>query len=187
MRQETRALWRSGLSFAVLTGMVVGVLWWLLAPGGAFYGKGTDATIWLPRDAVLGILLALAGAFSAMVTMRTSSQSRPPSRRSSQRRRRALGSATKHAAAPMAIVILAVSGLVGSVVAWRMGVFAGDLFQTPPENMPNPSIVFSLRSGPLLLLWPLLATVVLFVWSLLSYAFVPSPDETLHTTAGANG
>jgi hypothetical protein len=176
MRQDTRDMWRRGLSFAILTGLAVGVLWWLLAPGGAFYGKGTDATIWLPRDAVLGILLALAGAFSAMVTMR----------RSPQRRRRAVGSAAKPAVAPMAIVILAVSGLVGSVVAWRMGVFAGDLFQTPPENMPNPSIVFSLRSGPLLLVWPLLASVVLFVWSLVSYAFVPSPEETLHTTAGAN-
>ncbi|WP_425864320.1 hypothetical protein [Arthrobacter sp. TWP1-1] len=176
MNQDTRELWRRGLSFGILTGLVVGVLWWLLAPGGAFYGKGTDATIWLPRDAVLGILLALAGVFSAVVTMRRSSPGHS-----------AQGSAAKQAVAPMAIVILAVSGLVGSVVAWRMGVFAGDLFQTPPDNMPNPSIVFSLRSGPLLLVWPLLASVVLFVWSLVSYAFVPSPDETLHTTAEANG
>ncbi|ALV45471.1 hypothetical protein SAMN04489740_0814 [Arthrobacter alpinus] len=171
-RNESRALWRRGLSSAAIVGACAGVLWWLAAPGGAFYGQGTDATTWLPRDAVLGTLLLVAGIVSGVLTMR---------------RRRVRVKTGGGPLRSLSVLVLALSGVAGSIIAWRVGVFAGDLFQTPPDNMPNPSIVFSLRSGPVLLVWPLVSSLVVFIWSLVSFAYVPSTDETLHTTAGANG
>jgi hypothetical protein len=153
------------LHLPALTGIAAGILWWLLAPGGALYGDGTDIASWFPRDATLAILLLLAGAAGGVAAIRR----RP------------------RAAAGVLMLALVVGGFAGSVIAWRMGVFAGDLFRTPPANMPNPSIVFSLRSGPVLLLWPLVSVLVFFVWNLFTYAFHPMPEEPVHSTGGVNG
>jgi hypothetical protein len=135
-------------------GIVVGIAWWLAAPGGAFYGKGTDYTIWFPRDLVLAGLGVLAGLASAILLVRATN---------------------RHGAGAMArLLAVIVGGLLGSVIAWRIGIFAGDLFQTPPTNMPNPSIVFSLRASTVLLLWPLVTAVTVFLYSFVAYAFLPA-------------
>ena len=79
------------------------------------------------------------------------------------------------------MLALLVSGLAGSVLAWRIGVFAGDLFQTVPENLPSPSMIFSLRSPSVLLLWPLASAAVLFVVHFIGYYFArPLDGSTGH-------
>ncbi|WP_449372506.1 hypothetical protein [Arthrobacter psychrolactophilus] len=176
MPEGSTALWRRGITSSVLTGIGAGILWWLLAPGGAFYGAGTDFFSWLPRDAVLAGLLIVAGALSAVLTMR---RPRP-------RRRRASFS-NQPGDTRLRVIILLLSGFLGAVIAWRMGVFAGDLFQTPPENMPHPSMVFSLRSGPVLLFWPLTSALVVWIWTLISYSFVPVMNDSLHEVNELNG
>lgn len=169
---DTRAVWRRWLAFSAVAGVAAGILWWLLAPGGAFYGDGKDFEVWLPRDATLGLLMLVAGILSAVLVLR--------GRRKTARQGSAPASGTETAL----MAALAVGGFAGSVIAWRIGVFAGDLFHTPPDNMANPSIVFSLRSASVLILWPLASIAVVFVSTLVSYSFFPAPVESRAEAAG---
>ncbi|MDJ0313235.1 hypothetical protein [Arthrobacter sp. H35-D1] len=154
-------MWGRWLAVFGITGAAAGILWWLAAPTGAFYGDGKDYIEWFPRDAVLALLLTLAGVGAGLLALWT------------RRRRRRNGDGTVVPEGVL-VLVLAVGGLAGSVLAWRMGVFAGDLFGSPPSPMENPSMVFSLRSGPVLVLWPLASVLVLFLRSLYSYAFLPA-------------
>lgn len=163
MKAEARPAapwWRRFLDFSIATAVVVGILWFLMAPGGAFHGDRNDFNGWFARDAVLGILLAAAGTATAAhaMTARHRAKNADPDR-------------PENSAAFAAVIALA--AMVGSVVAWRTGVFAGDLFQSPPADMANPSMVFSLRSGAALLLWPLTSMLTVFLWSALS---PPAPE-----------
>ncbi|MDJ0318156.1 MULTISPECIES: hypothetical protein [Arthrobacter] len=170
----TGGVWREWLGFSAVTGVGAGVLWWLLAPGGAFYGEGKDFEIWFPRDATLSGLLLLAGILAAVLVHRGRMRSSRP--------------ADSPASSSQGILLLAVAvgGLVGSVIAWRVGVFAGDLFHTPPNNMTSPSMVFSLRSASVLILWPMASLLIIFISNLLSYAFGPvsgNPRASIATDA----
>ena len=149
--------WQRWFTLSAGAGVVLGILWWLAAPGGAFYGDGKDYAIWLARDLVLGGLCVLAGLTAAVLLVRAAA-------------RRGGG-----ADATARLLAVVAGGLLGSVLAWRMGVFAGDLFRTPPDNMPNPSMVFSLRSPTVLLLWPLATAAAVFLFTFLTNAFVPTP------------
>lgn len=173
---DSRTHWRHGLGFSAVLGAVLGVAWWLLAPGGAFYGDGEDYTAWFPRDAVLAVLMVAGGILSAVWLLR-------------QRR------VSAHGPLPMAaFAAMVVGGFAGSVIAWRMGVFAGDLFHTPANNLPHPSMVFSLRSQTVLILWPLASVITAFVAQLFSYATYPATptptqgasEETLPSHTGQN-
>lgn len=155
--------WQTWLAYFAVSGFAAGVLWWLLAPGGAFYGAGTDFAVWFPRDATLAALLVLAGVLSAVLALRGQFLLK--------RRRKSIADKPSRAL----YVALVVGGLAASVLAWRTGVFAGDLFQTPPENMPSPSMVFSLRSPTVLILWPLTTSVVVFLRQLVAYSFTSGP------------
>lgn len=147
--------WLRWLGLSAAGGVAAGLTWWLAAPGGAFYGQGKDYTIWVARDLVLAGLMVLGGLTAAGLLIR---------------------SAARHGSgATVRLVAVLAGGLLGSVLAWRTGVFAGDLFQTPPDNMPSPSIVFSLRSPSVLLLWPLATSVAVFLYTFLAYTFVPPP------------
>ncbi|WP_051388764.1 hypothetical protein [Arthrobacter sp. 35W] len=139
------SLWRWFTSTAA-AGIVVGALWWVLAPGGAFFGSGEDFNLWLPRDLVLALLGALAGVVVAAVLL--------PQLRS-------MGSAAKAMAAVLG------SGM-GSLAAWQLGLFAGSLWQHVAADAPSASIAFSLRSTSVLLVWPGTAALVLFAAALLS-------------------
>ncbi|WP_146238873.1 hypothetical protein [Arthrobacter livingstonensis] len=157
MATAQAAGWQRWFALSSGAGVVLGILWWLAAPGGAFYGEGKDYTIWVARDLVLAGLGVLAGLTAAVLLVRA---------------------AARHgggAGATARLLAAAAGGLLGSVLAWRLGVFAGDLFQTPPDNLPNPSMVFSLRSASVLLLWPLVTTAVVFLYTFLAYSFVPAP------------
>lgn len=132
------------LSMPALAGILVGVLWWLLAPGGALYGQGTDTAVWLPRDLVLGGLCLLAGLISAAVLV--------PQRRSQ--------------AAWLKVSAALLGGILGSVVAWQIGTLAGAVWGTEVSGAMNESVAFSLRSYSVLLLWPLGCALLFFVASL---------------------
>ena len=155
------------LRIAGVVGALAGVLWFLVAPGGALHGQGTDSNTWFARDAALGILLCAAGVGTAVQAMLA--------------RRKTLRAAPERHAGVFP-VILGLAALLGSIVAWRIGVFAGDLFQRPPATLANPSIVFSLRSGAVLLLWPLPSLLVVFLWSMISYSFDTSPTPEVDST-----
>ncbi|MDQ0275802.1 hypothetical protein QO003_000105 [Arthrobacter silviterrae] len=155
--------WLRWFALSALAGIGLGALWWLAAPGGAVYGDVRDYNTWLGRDLVLGVLAVAGGLASACLLV------------GAGRRRGAVS--TAHFAA----VIL--GALLGSVLAWRTGVFAGDLFHVPPANMASPSMVFSLRVPSILLLWPLACAATVFVWTTVNYAIVPSPQEA-RATAG---
>lgn len=167
-RATPGAPWNSWLAFFAATGAGAGLLWWLLAPGGAVYGDGSDFKVWFPRDATLALLLTLAGVFSAVVALRG------PRRLRRRRPRRPVQDEAEKPSLPLYFGLL-LGGLVASVLAWRSGVFAGDLFQTPPANMASPSMVFSLRSPTVLLLWSLSTSLVIFGSKLFAYSFLAGP------------
>lgn len=156
----TAATWRKWLGVTLTLGAIMGAAWFVLAPGGAIYGEGKDFATWFPRDATLAVLLLVAGVLSAVLLLLQA-----------RKDRRVWASATLTLA-------LLVGGLAGSVLAWRVGVFAGDLFLTVPTNLPSPSMIFSLRSPSVLLLWPLASAAVLFVVHFIGYYFAGSLDDS---------
>lgn len=133
-------------------GIPVGLLWWLLAPGGLnlitrdpSLGDGANPEVWLPRDLTLAGLFVFAGCLVAVFIM-----DKP--RRSAQ----------LHLALGLA------GGLAGAVIAWQAGVFAGQLWGAPADTSVNASVAFSLRSLAVVLLWPAATAVSVFVISLLN-------------------
>ncbi len=175
-RPASGTAWQPWLAYFAVTGMVAGILWWLLAPGGAFYGDGRDYEVWFPRDATLAALLVLGGISSAVLALRGRFLPRQSS------------AETVEKPSPALFAALLVGGVAASVIAWRTGVFAGDLFQTPPENMANPSMVFSLRSPSVLILWPLACSAVVFLRRLFAYAFAGGPAvETVPSRSAHTG
>ncbi|WP_125615667.1 hypothetical protein [Specibacter cremeus] len=122
-------------------GIPVGVLWWLLAPGGAFFGSGKDINLWVSRDLALGGLGVVAGV--AVSAVLVPAMGRP-------------GAVVK-------VVVATLGAVLGSLLAWRLGVFLGGLFAPQPADAPSPSIAFSLRSPSILLLWPLAGCLVTFL------------------------
>lgn len=153
--------WRRCVDATAGVAVVVGALWFLMAPGGALAGNTDDFNSWFARDAVLGMLLSSAGIVTAVQAMLA-------------RRKNRTGAPGRQENSWAFAAILALAAMAGAVLAWRVGVFAGDLFQRPPANMANPSMVFSLRSGAVLLLWPLSSMLVVFFWSMLSHSFSPA-------------
>lgn len=143
------------LLLPAVAGILVGVAWWLLAPGGAFIGSGKDFAHWPLRDLVLGGLGVLAGI--TMAVLLAPSVGRPR-------------------AVPRVITAV-VGGLLGSLVAWQIGLFAGHLFAPVAADASNPSIAFSLRSPSILLLWPLAVAAVVFLVTLVGQFSGPAKLE----------
>ena len=132
-------------TIAVL-GIPVALLWWVAAPGGAFYGQGTDALIWFPRDVVLAGLLLVAGLATGSFLV-------------PQRHRQGSW---------LTALVAIVASAVAAVIAWQLGTFIGvwwgpDLAETSVE-----SVAFSLRSYAALALWPFGCAAVFFVANLAS-------------------
>ncbi|XAS68984.1 hypothetical protein V3C33_06865 [Micrococcaceae bacterium Sec5.7] len=140
-------LWLAGVAAA---GVPAGLLWWLLAPGGLnlltrdpAFGSGTNTGAWLPRDLTLAALFLFAGCLVAvLLSGKSYSQSK--------------------------FVLGIVGGLVGSVIAWRTGVLAGQWWGGSADTSVNESIAFSLRSFAVLTLWPAATAAATFILSLLS-------------------
>lgn len=149
---------RRHAGWSLCGGLLAGTLWWLLAPGGAFYGDPADPQSWFARDAVLGMLLAAAGLVSGMAAVR--------------------GLSRRPDGVPMLLVLgVLAGGFLGAVAAWRMGDFSADLFGHVPAQIPHESAHFSLRSGAVLIIWPLVSIIVMFATWLFSYCFVPPREK----------
>lgn len=129
----------------------MGLLWWLLAPGGVnlitgnpALADGSNPDVWLPRDLTLAGLYVFAGCLVAVLLSDKGSRD-----------------------AQAAFVISLAGGLGGAFIAWQTGVLAGHLWGMPAETSVNPSTAFSLRSLSVLLLWPAATATSMFVLSLL--------------------
>lgn len=142
-------------------GVPLGLLWWLLAPGGLnlltrdpALGAGTNPAVWFPRDLVLAALFLFAGCLVAVLLV---AKSRDFSR--------------------LKLVLSVLGGLVGALAAWRIGVLAGQWWGGSIEVSANKSIAFSLRSYAVLAIWPASTAAATFVISLVSL-LNRAPDDT---------
>ena len=148
------APWRQAAAIAV-SGVPVGLLWWLLAPSGLnlltgdpALAAGSNTATWLPRDLVLAGLFLLAGCVAG-----------------------ALVSGSKHEVPTSGTVVLVVlAGALGAVIAWATGVLSAGWWGAPVDASANASIAFSLRSYAVLAIWPAAIALAIFLQSL----FAPS-------------
>lgn len=159
------------LAVPAAAGAPLGIIWWLLAPGGLnlitrdpAFGSGTNPDVWLPRDLALAALLVFAGCLLAVFL------------------------ADKKRADPQADLVMGlVGGLCGAAVAWQAGLLAAQLWAPAVDASANASIAFSLRAWPVLLLWPAATAISVFVLELLSLLGRKSdggPHQSRHVAAG---
>jgi hypothetical protein len=143
----------------------VGTLWWILAPGGLnlmtrnpSLTDGTNPEVWLLRDLTLAGLFVFAGClFGVFMADKT--------RRNGQQD----------------LLLALGGGLIGAVMAWQAGIFAGQVWGPPADASLNASVAFSLRSMSVLLLWPAATAVAVFAISLLNLLKRrPFPEDNGH-------
>lgn len=148
-RRSARLPWKWFAAVAA-GGVPVGLLWWLLAPGGLnlitrnpALADGTHSEVWLPRDLTLAGLCVFAGCLVAVFLTETGGRD-----------------------AQAAFLLGLAGGAGGAVIAWQAGMLAGQLWGSPADTSLSPSVAFSLRSLPVLLLWPAATATSVFVLGL---------------------
>lgn len=143
--------------------MALGLLWLGLAPAvEATYGAR-------PTEAQLDRIFGAEAVFAAVMTVAGVASA-------------ALGRGWLRRAGPFAVVGLVVAGLVGSIVAWRVGVWAGpDPVESLTELTAGDAVRLPLvlRSYGLLLVWPIAASFVTLWIATLSTA--PGTTATTST------
>lgn len=134
---------------ALLGGVLLGILWWWLAPqvplvsdGSAVYLKETEGEQAVGVDGTFTLLALGVGALSALVVFLV----------------------RRHGGVPL-VVALAVSGLLGAVLAWRLGVWLGpetDVAARAKEVGEGVTFSAPLKLGAkgALLAWPLAGVLV---------------------------
>ncbi|MFE4197282.1 hypothetical protein ACFRJ9_15570 [Paenarthrobacter sp. NPDC056912] len=152
-RASTPRRFRDGLWFAVpaVSGAILGVLWWVLAPGGLNLLSGNpdlanaaNPESWLPRDLILAGLVLLAGCFTGVML-----------------------DGKLHGHDAVRRLVLAVLGsAAGGVIAWLVGLLAAQLWGPAPDSALGPEYGFTLRSYSVLFLWPGATAFVTFVLAL---------------------
>lgn len=137
--------------------MPIGVLWWVLAPGGLnllsgneAFASGTNTQVWLPRDLVLAGLFVVAGCFVAVLL-----------------------AGRKEAGSRRLLLLSVVASAVAAMLAWQTGLLAGHWLGGPQDTSANASVAFSLRSYSALLLWPAAVAGGYFAISLLEVLHRP--------------
>ena len=167
IRRRSSGLQWAWFAAATAAGLPIGLLWWLLAPGGLnlitrdpALGTGSNPEVWLPRDLTLAGLFVFAGCLLAVFITDTSRQSRQED-----------------------LVLALAGGLAGAVIAWQVGIFAAQFWGAPADTSVNASVAFSLRSLPVLLLWPAATAVGTFAISLLTL-LKRGPEGTAGPVAG---
>ncbi|MFJ6278836.1 hypothetical protein [Arthrobacter subterraneus] len=133
-----------GAAMALL-GPVLGILWWVASPGGAFYGDRAEAETWLARDLVLGGLELVAGVVVGWL----------------------LSNRLELPGAWQRVCTAVVGSVLGSVLAVAVGQGLGVLFSGGASEFP-----FVLRSLGVAAIWPAAATLVVFLASLLGLLLV---------------
>ena len=152
-RRSGGVLW---LVLPAVSGVVVGILWWVLAPGGLNLLSGNPALsqpsttdTWLPRDMTLAALTLVAGCATGLV----------------------LDGKLKGADAVRRLTFALVGAAAGGVVAWLVGLLLGQVWGPAPDPVLGPDYGFTLRSYAVLLLWPgalAFITLVLSLFGVLS-------------------
>lgn len=150
-RRSARLPWKC-FAAAAAGGVPVGLLWWLLAPGGLnlitrdpALAAGTNPDVWLPRDLTLAGLCVFAGCLVAVFLADNGGRD-----------------------AQAAFLLGLAGGLGGALIAWLTGVLAGQLWGGPADTSVNASVAFSLRSLSVLILWPAATAASVFVLSLVN-------------------
>lgn len=135
----------------VPAGVLAGLAWWLLAPqlrlrlsgGGAFLVGGEANEAAVATDGWFAVCGAVAGAVVALVVVL-------------RRRAHDVGE----------LVALVVGGLLGSVVAWKVGGWLGpDAVAAQARSLRDGAVVtapLQVRATGVLLVWPLVSVIVYF-------------------------
>ena len=135
------------LGSTILLGVLVGALWWLLAPTGRIFGDPGRAGDWVLRDLTLTALQFIAGiAVGTVVAVRL----RLPG--------------------VVARVLAAIGGsVIGSALA--LGVGEGLAWMFGPHGRDDlPGSQFVLQAYGALLVWPATAAVIIFATCLIGLA-----------------
>jgi hypothetical protein len=143
---ETLLRTRTGLGliarwflWPAVAGPLLGVVWWLAAPGGRLQGDGSDFHAWLGRDLVfVGLAAAAALVVVAFVVWAHSR----------------LDFAPRHLAA------LVGSG-AGSALMWLTGVGLGHAFGSSRTDPGVDGSAFGLQTMSALALWPGIVAIVI--------------------------
>lgn len=144
-------------------GVLVGVLWWLVAPtvvctsvGGDCLYESFEGGLFFIAEGRFAVLAAACGVVAALLVRRRLSPIGWP-----------------------VVVALAVGGAVGSLVAWRVGVWLG------PEESAGLTMAVGalaeeplrLRSGGLLLVWSITSVIVALLMLLAETESAPGAGE----------
>lgn len=147
-RMSKEFLW---LVLPAASGVLLGVLWWFLAPGGInlitgnpALGDANNPDTWLPRDLVLAGLVLVAGCFTGVM----------------------LDGKLQGPSVGRRLAFALLGGVLGSIVAWLVGLLAAQVFGPAPNPALGPGYGFTLRSYAVLLLWPAATAFITFVLSL---------------------
>ncbi|MDR6989404.1 hypothetical protein J2Y66_003919 [Paenarthrobacter nitroguajacolicus] len=147
-RRSGEALW---CALPAAAGVVLGLLWWLLAPGGLNLVSGNpeladaaNPASWLPRDLVLAGLVLLAGCFTGVM----------------------LDGKLQGSGVGRRLAFALVGGVLGGIVAWLAGLLAAQLWGPAPDPALGPGFGFTLRSYAVLVLWPAATAFITFVLAL---------------------
>jgi hypothetical protein len=130
-------LWWAGSTAAL--GVVLGVFWWLGAPGGILHGDGLNPGTWLLRDLTLAGLGLVAGVAVGTVLARRSQ--RP-------------GALPRLAAAVLGSVL---GSLLSVLVGTALGAWAG-----PRGSAEVPGSDFGLHSWGSAAVWPAAVALIVF-------------------------
>lgn len=147
-RHSRDVLW---LVLPPVLGVVAGVLWWLLAPGGLNLVSGnpdlanaaTPAS-WLPRDLVLGALMLVAGCLTGVL----------------------LGGKLQGEESGKRLTFALVGGALGALISWLVGLLMAQLLGPAPDPNLGSAYGFTLRSYAVLVLWPAATAFITFVLAL---------------------
>lgn len=147
-RRSKDALW---LVLPAAVGVVAGLLWWLLAPGGLNLVSGNpdlanaaNPDSWLPRDLVLAALMLLAGCLTGVM----------------------LDGKLNGVGATRRFAFALLGGALGALFAWLAGLLAAQLLGPAPDPALGPGFGFTLRSYAVLVLWPAAIAFITFVLAL---------------------
>ncbi|MGO4248990.1 hypothetical protein AB4Y87_17390 [Paenarthrobacter sp. RAF54_2] len=147
-RRSRDALW---LVLPAASGVVIGILWWILAPGGGNLVSGNpdlanpaNPASWLPRDLALAALMLVAGCVTGLL----------------------LDGKLQGTGVGRRLALALAGGAAGAAVAWVVGLVAGQLWGPAPDPSLGAEYGFTLRSYAVLVLWPGAIAFVTFVLAL---------------------